>query len=298
MLHAVIDIGSNTIRLSVYDCAPDGAFSLALARKVTAGLAGYVENGELSSEGMDAACAAISDFQTVLAHIKPDSVSAFATASLRNITNTEQALEQIQKETGFLVDVISGKEEARLDFLGVMQTLSVSDGLVVDIGGGSCELVSFSDKKLEQAQSIPLGSLNLFSNYVEDLFPEQNERRAMKRAVLQLLKRPEMDFGPRKVICGVGGTLRSTAKLCRMMGVTANENEFTVKESKKVLKLLQKDKKLALRQILRAAPERVHTLLPGMILFHAVAGFYESESVIISRFGVREGYLADRVLSK
>ena len=297
MLNAVIDIGSNTIRLSVYDCAPDHSFSLVTGRKVTAGLAGYVEDGGLSAEGIASACSALEEFRATLSHLAVDSVSAFATASLRNISNTDQAVDAIRQKTGFCVEVISGKEEARLDFLGAMRAVPISSGLLVDIGGGSCELVGFSGKRMERAASIPAGSLNLFSGYVKELFPTDKERRAICARVQKLLKEPELDFGKRPMVCGVGGTLRSAAKLCGQM-CGEDGDSFTVKTFRKVLGQLTADNKLALSQILRAAPERVHTLLPGMLLFDTVAERFGCERVVISRYGVREGYLVDRVLAR
>lgn len=296
MLHAVIDIGSNTIRLSVYECTPDRSFSPVIGRKVTAGLAGYVKDGEMQPEGIAGACSAVAEFRALLSRLAVESVSAFATASLRNISNTKQAVDAIQRETGFRVDVISGKEEARLDFLGATRAVSVTSGLLVDVGGGSCELVGFSDRRMEQAASIPAGSLSLFSGYVEELFPTYEERCAICARVQELLGKPGLDFGKRSVVCGVGGTLRSAAKLCKQM-CGSDGDGFTVKDFKKVLGQLTADNKLALSRILRAAPERVHTLLPGMLLFEAVADRFECERVVISRYGVREGYLIDRVLA-
>lgn len=295
MLHAVIDIGSNTIRLCVYDCSLQGSFSQILGRKVTAGLAGHTENGELTQKGIDAAIDALCGFQAVLSHLEVESVSVFATASLRNVTNSVAAAEAIWQGTGYPIDVLSGEEEARLDFLGVMLDNQNPDGLVMDIGGGSCELVRFSQKKIEKAVSLPIGSLKLYRGFVRELFPTSQEAQSIRAEVMHCLEQEGVCTASCKTVLGVGGTLRHVARLCAAMG-EGRVDGFSVEAFHKVLSQLCADPKFALEQIISLVPERVHTLIPGMLLFDVVSDYYRCERVIISKYGVREGFLADRIL--
>jgi hypothetical protein len=109
MKFAIVDLGSNTIRLSVYNTLPEGGFDLLFSEKEMAGLVSYVHGGVLSPEGIQRACGAIRDFQALLRQFDLDAPHVFATASLRNIRNTEEAVEQIRAATGVGVDVISGE---------------------------------------------------------------------------------------------------------------------------------------------------------------------------------------------
>lgn len=114
---AVIDIGSNTIRLCLYHW--DGQqIQTLFSKKETVGLAGYVTNGTLSQKGIQSCIHTLSAFQKLAQNFAPNTFCAFATASLRNIENTDQALQKIKEATGMDVDVILGREEARLDFVG------------------------------------------------------------------------------------------------------------------------------------------------------------------------------------
>ena len=96
MKFAIVDLGSNTIRLSVYNTLPEGGFDLLFSEKEMAGLVSYVHGGVLSPEGIQRACGAIRDFQALLRQFDLDAPHVFATASLRNIRNTEEAVEQIR----------------------------------------------------------------------------------------------------------------------------------------------------------------------------------------------------------
>ena len=295
MLHAIIDIGSNTIRLSVYDCSQNGTFSRVSGKKAAAGLAGYVRDGEMTEKGVRAACEALSSFQSMLSHLKTDSVSVFATASLRNITNSAAAAETIQKETGYHVEILSGEEEARLDFAGAMLDAKTAEGLVTDIGGGSCELVRFSECRSEKAVSLPLGSLKLYTSFVKELFPTQQEEILIRREVLRALQAADPEAGNCKTVLGVGGSLRYGALLCAEMG-EGTAQSFSVKGFRNVLTRLCRDHSFALEQVMHTVPERLHTLIPGMLLFDVGADYYRCEQVFISSYGVREGFLTERIL--
>ena len=159
MKQAVIDIGSNSMRLTVYETTETGGFTILFKDKVMmAGLVGYVEDGALSLDGIARAVLGLMSFRNTLEALNITQVSVFATASLRNITNTTQAVNTIQRATGFSIEVISGEGEARYGFARAMEELDLSDGLFVDIGGASTEVVRFADRQLITANSCPVGS--------------------------------------------------------------------------------------------------------------------------------------------
>lgn len=118
MNYAVVDLGSNTIRLSLYSAAPGGGFRLLFSEKETAGIAGYISGGVLAPEGIGKAAQVLLDFRALLENLGEKEMHVFATASLRNIRNTEEAVEQIRAATGVGEDVISGELEARLGYYG------------------------------------------------------------------------------------------------------------------------------------------------------------------------------------
>ena len=178
MLCGIVDLGSNTIRLSIYHC-DQGQFRLLLHKKTMAGLAGYVREGILSDSGILVACRTLAAYRALLDNFNVTHMHVFATASLRNIFNTAEAVETIRDVTGIQVEVLSGEEEAALSFRGAVLPGGVSTGVLADIGGGSFELVGYEDMAITLACSLPVGSLSLYTRFTEGLFPTADECRAM-----------------------------------------------------------------------------------------------------------------------
>lgn len=168
MICAIIDIGSNTMRMSVYKIEGQ-QFSVLLSKKETAGLANYVSEGEMSEEGIGVMIAVLRRFCISLEYVNVDTIHAFATASLRNITNSGHAMERIRNAIGLEIELISGAEEASLSFSGAVSAAPFEDGCLFDLGGGSTEIVAFDDRHPYYINSMEMGCLNLYKGYVEKI---------------------------------------------------------------------------------------------------------------------------------
>ena len=296
MICGIVDLGSNTIRLSIYHWEGQD-FRLLLNKKTIAGLAGYVQGGVLSDSGILVACRTLSSYRALLDNFQVSKMHVFATASLRNISNTGEAVETIRDVTGIPVEVLSGDAEAALSFKGAVLPGGVSTGLLADIGGGSFELVSYEDMSITSACSLPVGSLSLYTRFVNGLFPTPEERKAMRAYVEEQLDRARTAGVRRSRLCGVGGTIRALNKLSvDVFHKPPESRSMTSEELRELYKLLKKDGRDTLRQILHAAPDRVHTLVPGLVILNTVIKAYGVEQVTASASGVREGYLMDRVM--
>ena len=293
----IVDLGSNTIRLSIYHWE-GRQFKLLMNKKEMAGLAGYIKDGVLSDRGILVACQVLSGFKALLENFDIRDIHVFATASLRNIVNTEDALDTIRAVTGVTVEVVSGSDEATLSFLGATVGGGAPDtGLLADIGGGSTELVAYEKGGITSGCSLPMGSLSLFTRYVTGLFPTREERHAIRDQVEAELERAKTQGVRCAHLTGVGGTIRAAAKLCNdLSGADPDNRVIPVGEIKALYKDLKKGDQDTLRQILRSVPDRVHTILPGLAILTAVLRAYEVETVSVSTCGVREGYLLNRVM--
>ena len=296
MICGIVDLGSNTIRLSIYHWEGQD-FRLLLNKKTMAGLAGYVQGGVLSDSGILVACRTLSSYRALLDNFQVSKMHVFATASLRNISNTGEAVETIRDVTGIPVEVLSGDAEAALSFKGAVLPGGVSTGLLADIGGGSFELVSYEDMSITSACSLPVGSLSLYTRFVNGLFPTSEERKAMRAYVEEQLDRARTAGVRRGRLCGGGGTIRALNKLSvDVFHKPPESRSMTAEELRELYKLLKKDGRDTLRQILHAAPDRVHTLVPGLVILNTIIKAYGVELVTASSSGVREGYLMDRVM--
>ncbi|HJG87657.1 phosphatase [Pseudoflavonifractor capillosus] len=293
----IVDLGSNTIRLSIYHWE-GRQFKLLMNKKEMAGLAGYIKDGVLSDRGILVACQVLSGFKALLENFDIRDIHVFATASLRNIVNTEDALDTIRAVTGVTVEVVSGSDEATLSFLGATVGGGAPDtGLLADIGGGSTELVAYEKGGITSGCSLPMGSLSLFTRYVTGLFPTREERHAIRDQVEAELERAKTQGVRCAHLTGVGGTIRAAAKLCNdLSGTDQNNRTIPAEEIRALYKDLKKGDQATLRQILRTVPDRVHTILPGLAILNAVLKSYEVETVLVSPCGVREGYLLQRVM--
>ncbi|NCE64995.1 phosphatase [Pseudoflavonifractor sp. 524-17] len=296
-MYSVIDIGSNTIRLSVYE-AGGGALKPIFREKSHIGLAGYVSSeGRLSRLGLERAAEVICQFCAIVHRLSIPSLAVFATASLRNISNTQEALDFLSGRTGCQIEVLSGEEEALMDFIGATGAFPLQDGLLVDIGGGSTELVFFRGGAVQRALSIPVGSLNLFHRYVSQLLPEPKECARIQRRVAKELDKLDLPQDRRPMICGVGGSVRAAGKLARWQAdLPPDHRTLSCAVISQLLDRFCDQRRKNLDLLLQTVPERIHTLLPGMAVLRQIAQTFHSETIFISDCGVREGYLLTRVL--
>ena len=143
-----------------------------------------------------------------------DRISVFATASLRNISNTEQALSVIHAATGYFEEVISGEEEALFGYAGAMQELRLS-GAFLDIGGSSTEIVTFDGGTPVNFASFPIGSLSLYRRCVKKILPGEGSLKRLRQEISQTIDLSEDAIVLHPLLIGVGGTARAALKLAQ-----------------------------------------------------------------------------------
>ncbi len=294
-MYCVIDIGSNTIRLVIFRLEA-GVLIPTLSSKNTTGLAGYVDKKNcLSREGIHKLVTVLRQYKGVVEMLPDCTLYPFATASLRNIVNTDQVLETVWRETGLGIQVLSGYEEAMLDYRGAIRRTSTASGLLIDVGGGSTELVFFKERTVLAAHSLPIGSLTLYNHFIDGLMPKKTELRAMRAQVRRMLKdtMPASKDYIAQPLCSVGGTARAALSLYQNLeGNKKTQEEYHTDFLSDMLRMADKEPRKLMRRILKVAPERVHTLIPGIVIMRSIAEFYGSCTVRTSPYGVREGYLS------
>ena len=296
MKQAIIDIGSNSIRLTLYETEGQN-FKILFREKIMAGLAGYVEDGKLSAEGIECACAGLLAFRSILQTLAIDHIRVFATASLRNVSNTEQALSVIRAATGYSVEVISGEGEALFGYAGAMQELHLTSGAFLDIGGASTEIVTFEEGKPVDFASFSIGSLSLYRRCVKKILPGEGSLKRLRQEIARTIDVSEGALTPRPLIVGVGGTARAALKLARHYYKMSDDcRSMTAGQLDGLCKFLCSGKKGASDLILRLEAERIHTLVPGLLILQHVFGLFQAEQLVVSKYGVREGYLCQRIL--
>ncbi len=296
MKQAIIDIGSNSIRLTVYEIDQQH-FKILFREKIMAGLAGYVECGKLSAEGVECAIAGLLTFRSILQTLEIEDIHVFATASLRNISNTDQALSVIRAATGYSVEVLSGEDEALFGYAGAMQELHLTSGAFLDIGGASTEVVTFDEGTPTKFSSFPIGSLSLYRRCVKKILPGDGSLKRLQKEITNTIDVSKSTPAPRTLLVGVGGTARAALKLARhYYRISDDCHSMTVEQLDGLCAFLCSGKKAASDLILRLEADRIHTLIPGLLILQHILHLFGAQQLIISKYGVREGYLCQRIL--
>ena len=301
MLQAMIDIGSNTIRMAVYEIM-DNHVTQVMKRKHTVGLSAYVKDGVMQEEGVRRAAEVVCEYRDFLAGMGIGNVVAFTTAALRNAKNSAEAVKAIEEKTGVPIRVISGEEEAAFDFAGAIHDLAAKSGVILDIGGGSTEIILYRARHVMRKWSLPFGSLSLKVAYVRGLMPTPKEAEAIKNDVAQAVDIVCCKFPPLRglVACGLGGTFKGTCALYQRMYATPEED--TRMEQRRFGEIIAHyvsdapPKEEDAVRLMLAAPDRIHTLLPGLILADVLTAALGCKEVVYSDSGVREGYLYTEIL--
>ncbi|MDU7114249.1 MAG: phosphatase [Peptoniphilus harei] len=295
MRHAIVDIGSNTIRLIIFDINENKKnFKKVLNKKYTAGLITYVHDGELSGKGIKKLIKTLSSIKNIVIELNVDTFSPFATASLRNLENTEEVLEEVKKDLDIDIDVLEQVEEAFLGNVGIRSEIKVESGISVDIGGASTEVVYFEEDGPREYINLKTGSLLLFGENVSRILPKKSEIRAIEKSVIRELNSSHFSSKENRLI-GIGGTIRTTGKVIADLW-NEDEKKFTLKDIYKLLNLIKDRNTETIRSIIRTNPARIHTLVPGIIILKILMEKFGIDEIEVSDNGLREGYLIYKVL--
>ena len=292
MKYAVVDTGSNTIRLSIYE--HDGEKLTQLYNEaIFANLAGYIENGTLNASGIDAAIDALKQHKKI-AKAYDCIPHVFATAAIRNAKNTEEICAEIEKHTHLPVDVLTGEEEATFSFFGACEDFPCANGVMADVGGGSSEIILFSDKKPTAFVSVPWGSLKAFKHFVGEGLPDENGISSIQNVISDALSKTKVFSGAKtKTLCIVGGGVRASKKLAETL--LANST-LSVSAINALLDLIKSDPAFAKTVIERVAPKRAATIGPALAIYSAVGAFFDASDVAVSDKGIKEGYVLKKLL--
>lgn len=300
MRYAVVDIGSNTVKIYVYDANQSSTglqLTQIMSESRTLGLINHVKKGQLSEDGILKLVETLIDYKRISDNISTDVFICFATASLRNIENVEVVLEKVKQHAEVAVDLIDGETEAMLSFEGLKSTVNenLQSGIMIDMGGGSTELIGFVDALAVRAHSMPFGCLSLYRKFVDELFPKKSETKDIRNYVSKKLE--EVDwikkYGDTTYL--VGGTGRAIASIHNEIykhELTLTNYKITVDEFNYLYEYFKKMKNEEIRLLVRTQPERLHTILPGLAAYKEIIDQIGTKNIVVCTSGIREGYLA------
>ncbi len=306
---AVIDVGSNSICLMVALVLRDGRLHVIEKVKDTARLRDDIGvDGTLSETGLKRALAALHGFRKIL-DVFDAEVRAVATATLRAARNADEFVKRARSEAGIEIEIISGDEEARLAFLGVIEGMGAPAGEVVcaDVGGGSTELVLGRDGRIVHTASVPVGALVVTRQWLgADPVPLDNVALARREiaAMLAPALQPFVDYaknlppGQRFQGIATSGTIqrvaRISAALTQQVRQDVDRMPLNHKQFEAVLDALQAAPTLEARlRIPGMDASRADSLLGGALIHAVVAEALALPAWTVSMSGLRTGVLAE-----
>lgn len=286
---AVIDVGSNSVRLLVARALTQSAFEVVDEERFDARLGAGQGDGNLSKASIERGLSALQVMAQVATSHQPASLTVVGTEALRRAGNAGDFVELAHQRTGLHVRVLSGYEEAFYGFLGVVNSTTFRDGHLLDIGGGSLELIRVADRALAQVQSVPLGALYARERYLPSDPPSAKEVRDLRKAVRHHLKVSE----PHPTLVATGGAARNLARIARIQrayplsrlhGLEMNRRQVT-----RLAGLLARMSTDQRRRVPGLGSNRADTLHAAALVIDEVMELVGAKTLTIAGQGLREG---------
>lgn len=289
----IVDIGSNSVRLVVYQDLGRVPITM-FNEKVMAGLGrGLAGNGRLGRGAMDTAVSALTRFRALTDAMGLSRLRVVATAAVRDAANADEFIARVRAECGLSIETISGAAEARGAALGVISGIPDADGVVGDLGGGSLELIRVAGGEAHEQISLPIGALRL-----------EAVRKNGKRSLAPFIKKALDSVawaaaGQGKPFYMVGGSWRALAHL--HMDMTdhplpiIHQYEMPATAPASLVRSLVQVGPEQLRHVPNISASRLPALPGAAMLLAATIKRLGSSCVIASGFGLREGLLFDQL---
>lgn len=286
---AVIDIGSNSIRLVLYRLEGRAIWT-SFNEKVLAGLGRDLPvTGRLSEDGVEAAIAALKRFRVVLGSLQPSELFVAATAAVREAQDGRAFLQAVERETGLKARILSGEEEARLSAMGVAAGIPHASGIAGDLGGFSLELVRIDDGKPGEAVTLPLGPFALGAGQAFDVAAVRKEA---SRRMAGLSNRFAAE-----TLYAIGGAWRNLALLHMRMTdyplQIVHQYEMSAKDALLASRFIASQSRSSLERIEGLSRKRAESMPFAAIVLELLIEKLGLRQIVVSAWGLREGLLFD-----
>lgn len=286
----IIDVGSNSIRLVVYERASRAPLPV-FNEKVLCGLArGLDATGRLNPEGVEMALANIDRFATLAHNMKVTSLDLLATAAVRDAADGADFMRELASRPGIVAHTVSGQDEARYSAYGVMCGMPDAEGVMGDLGGGSLELASLAGGHLGASTTLPVGPLRLMSSGKGD------PRKIVVDAIENVRWLREHQG---KTFYAVGGAWRAFARLhMEQAGYPLHiihQYEIATDEARAVARLIAVQSPKSLEKMPGVSRRRVDTLPLACLALDRLLAVLKPRTVVFSAFGLREGFYYSRL---
>lgn len=295
---AAVDIGSNSVRLKIARLQAGRLRSLHEDREVTRLGEGVFGSGFLTPDSIATTVKVLRRFHRATQQIVTDSVRVVATSALRDARNSQAFLEWVRSATGWRVEIISGVEEARLIHLGLISSGRVdrSPTLMMDLGGGSCELTVSQGGHIRNAVSLPLGAVRLTNEFLRHDPIRKGELKRLRGFITREINRNIERIGTAKLktVIATSGTAAALAAIASHLrrGVRQQRQMVSAAEMKRIAKRLARLPVAERRKIEGIGPRRAEIIVAGAIVYQELLDRFRLKGFRYSPLGLRDGILA------
>jgi exopolyphosphatase/guanosine-5'-triphosphate,3'-diphosphate pyrophosphatase len=294
----LIDVGSNTVRLVIFEIDEHNKITELQNIKTPARLVQYVQEGKMSTEGVDKLVNILSSFAETAGRYDIQKLIPVATAAVRQSKNAKAILKRVKKETGIPLEILSEEQEAYYGNYAARYTMDIEDGITIDIGGGSTELTLFKDKEVLSSHSFPFGAVSLKQQFFSDV--DHNDKKAIKEArkwVTDQFKQLDWVVDASVPLIGIGGSARNIAEVYQMEHdypiAGMHGYEMAGDALKETVELFTELSMKKLGKLDGLSQDRKDIIIPAGIVFTELFDVMNASTFALSSRGLREGLVME-----
>ncbi len=290
--YGVIDIGSNTIRGVVYQTDEYKAIKVE-DKLVRSYIMRETVAGKLTENGISRLVVVLNKLKYVLKKSGCKQIDCFATSAMRDLENIESVKEFVSEATDIKINVLSGEEEARCDFVAMRSNIPEHSAIGLDLGGGSGQLVQFEYNRLLFSESYRIGTGRINDKLVSGVIPTREERKKIEFYVKNELSDAKNIFGTRYLYV-MGGSAKAALKLNnRLNNFSDNSNFLSVEKMEKLCNSIDAEPQRMYELFYDIVKNRADTVVTGIVILKTICKLLEVEGAYVLPCSVRDGYFAE-----
>ena len=298
----IIDLGSNTARLVIVDMFADGHYMVVDELKESVRLGQDMDrDGFLKPQRIAETIKTLKMFKRLCDASGVERIIAVGTAAVRRAKNQRSCLDEIQVSCNITIRVLSEEEEAFLVYRGVINSMDIPKGLILEIGGGSTKIIYYNRRNVLNYASLPFGAVTLTDLFASDASPEDAAKHVEEFFTEHLKKLPWLqEIDPETQMIGVGGSFRNLFKISKLVRKypldMAHNYKMAVEDFTGIydmLKALDVDKR---KKIKGLSPARADIMPAALAIVKSFVSYMNIETFTIGASGLREGLMVNQAL--
>lgn len=305
MINAVIDIMDDIVRIDVYKITNNN-LKVIFSKYNRMDLSSYVKHNSLKEEGINKLINVLSDYKETLNSFNINDIHVYATSFLWNMKNCNEVVADVIKRTNLKIRSISSNDKMKIIFDNESKKKDVKKkGLLVNISGGSTDIIVCSDGKVISSASIGRGYLNTGSKFVKGILPTKSERHEIRDNFIKKIEKiKEFDKENKySILWCTGNTMNDILKLDRIyFGKNAKDDVIPASHIRYIIKEIEKQDTMDkfqnnLGMLIDNIPERIRFIMPSMIILGAIIKRFKCKSIIVTNERIKAGIMQNHMLN-